>query len=59
MTPITGEISLFLGLDIKQKKKVTISDYSLVDNSFEISNISLTPRDLINTHQLMTLIMKS
>jgi hypothetical protein len=29
----------------------------LVDNSLEISNISSTPRDLINTHHIMTLIM--
>jgi hypothetical protein len=31
----------------------------LVDNSFEISNISFTPKDLIDTHHIMTLIMKS
>ena len=30
----------------------------LVDNSFEISNISITPRDLIDTHHIMTLVMK-
>jgi hypothetical protein len=30
-----------------------------VDNSFEISNISLTPRDLIDTHHIMTLIMQN
>ena len=30
----------------------------VVDNSFEISNISLTPRELIDTHNLMTLVMK-
>ncbi len=29
----------------------------LVDNSLEISNISLTPRGLIDTHHIMTLIM--
>jgi hypothetical protein len=44
MTPITGEISLFLELDIKEKR-VTISDYSLVDNSFEISNLSYTTQE--------------
>ena len=32
---------------------------SIVDNSLEISNISLTPKDLIDTHHLMTLIRKS
>ena len=31
----------------------------IVDNSIEISNISLTPKDLIDTHHIMTLIMKS
>ena len=30
----------------------------LVDNSLEISNISLTPRDLIDTHHIMTLIIE-
>ena len=30
-----------------------------VDNSFEISNISLTPKDLIDTQHIMTLIMKN
>ena len=58
MTPITGEISLFLELDIKEKR-VTISDYSLVEFSIEISNISFTPKYLIDTHHIMTLIMKS
>ncbi len=29
-----------------------------VDNSLEISNISLNPRDLIDTHNIMTLILK-
>ena len=58
MTPFTGGISLFLELDIKENR-VTISDYSLVDNSIEISNISFTPKDLIDTHHIMSLIMKS
>jgi len=31
----------------------------VVDNSIEISNISLTPKNLIDTHHIMTLIMKS
>ena len=31
----------------------------IVDNLFEISNISFTPKDLIYTHHIMTLIMKS
>jgi hypothetical protein len=33
--------------------------FFFVDNSIEISNISLTPRDLIDTHHIITLIMKS
>ena len=28
-----------------------------IDNSLEISNISLTPRNIIDTHHIMTLIM--
>ena len=48
-----------LSLSLLQKKRVTISDYSLVDNSIETSNISFTPKDLIDTHHIMTLIMKS
>ena len=31
----------------------------LVDNSIEISNISFTPKDLFDTHHIMSLIMKS
>ena len=33
--------------------------FFFVDNSIEISNISLTPKDLIDTHHIMTLITKS
>jgi hypothetical protein len=33
--------------------------FFFVDNSFEISNISFTPKDLIDTHHIITLIMKS
>jgi len=47
-----------LSLSLKQKKRVTISDYSFVDNSLEISNISFTPKDLIDAHHIMTLILK-
>jgi len=41
------------------KKTLTFLKGLLVDNSFEISNISITARDLIDTHHIMTLIMKS
>ena len=50
---------------IKQKSPhlrgllVEILVFSVVDNSLEISNISITPRDIIDTHHIMTLIMKS
>jgi len=33
--------------------------FCVVDISIEISNISLTPRHLIDTHHIMTLIIKS
>ena len=39
------------------KKTLSFLKGLVVDNSFEISNISLTPRDLIDTHHIMTLIM--
>ena len=58
MTPINGEISLFLELDIKEKR-VTISDYSLVDISFEISNISFTPKYFLNTLESIKFIYES
>jgi hypothetical protein len=46
-------------LSLKQKKESLFLMTHLVDNSIEISNISLTPKDLIDTHHIMTLIMKS
>ena len=39
-------------------KKASEVSEALVHNSTEISNISLTPKDLIDTHQIMTLIIK-
>ena len=44
-----------------QKKDSPIKntdESSLVDNSLEISNISLTPRDFLNTYSLITLIVQ-
>jgi len=45
----------------RRNKKTAILEYNrfivLVDNSLEISNISLTPRDIIDAHHIMTLIM--
>ena len=40
-----------------QKKESLFLMTLVVDNSLEISNISLTPRDIIDTHHIMTLIM--
>ena len=57
--PLHDSLETKTTIEFKAKKRVTISDYSLVDNSIEISNISFTPRDLIDTHHIMTLIMKS
>ena len=31
----------------------------LVDNSIEISNLSFTPRELIDTHHIMTLVSRN
>ena len=36
------------------QKKVTISDYFFEDNSFQLSDFSLTSKDLIDTHNLIT-----
>ena len=44
------------GLNEKRTSKNT-NPFYIVDNSLEISNISLTPRDIIDTHHIMTLIM--
>jgi hypothetical protein len=62
LNPIFGLIYLFTGGNDSRNKKRTSKNTSpacVVDNSVEISNISLTPRDLIDTHHIMTLIMKS
>ena len=43
----------------KRRTSKNTSPSCVVDNSIEISKISLTPKDLIDTHHIMTLIMKS
>ena len=43
----------------KRNSELKFNYSALVDNSIEISNISFTPKDLIYTHHIMTLIMKS
>ena len=50
-----------MGKDDCNKKRTSkkTSPSCVVDNSMEISNISPTPRDIIDTNHLMTLIMKS
>ena len=62
LNPIFRLIHSFTGGDGDRNKKRTSKNTSpscVVDNSFEISNISLTPKDLIDTHHIMTLIMKN
>ena len=39
------------------KKTLSFLKGLVVDKSMEISNFSITPRDLIDTHHIMTLIM--
>ena len=61
MNPIFGLIHSFTGDNDDANKKRTSSNTDpscVVDNSLEISNISITPKDLIDTHNLMTLVMK-
>jgi hypothetical protein len=48
----------FVYLSLKQKKRVTISDYSLVENSIEISNYDITRREFINTCNLISFIIE-
>ena len=45
-------------LEFKAKKRVTISDYSFVEFSIEILNISFTPKDIISSFNLMNLIIQ-
>ena len=62
LNPIFGLIHSFTGGNDDANKKRTgrnTDPSCVVDNSIEISNISLTPKDLIDTHHIMTLIMKS
>ena len=45
-------------LDNKEKASLINQEAFLVDNSIEISNMSFTPKDFIETHNLITLILK-
>jgi len=61
LNPIFGLIHSFTGGNDDANKKRTSSNTDpscVVDNSIEISNLSFTPRELIDTHHIMTLIMK-
>ncbi|MDB4196602.1 hypothetical protein N9738_02375 [Flavobacteriaceae bacterium] len=61
LNPIFGLIHSFTESKYDSNKKRTSTNTSpsyVVDNSFEISNISLTPRELIDIHHIMTLITK-
>jgi hypothetical protein len=62
LNPIFGLIHSFTGGNDSGNKKRTgrnTDPSSVVDNSLEISNTSFNPRYLIDTHNLVTLIMKS
>ena len=56
---LTNSFKDAYNVEIKKTQIQKVLESRLVDNSIEISNISLTPKDLINTHHIMTLIMKS
>ena len=61
LNPIFRLIHSFTGDDGDTNKKRTgrnTDPFCVVDNSIEISNISFTPKDLIDTHHIMSLIMK-
>ena len=61
LNPIFRLIHSFKGNKNDSNKKWTSKNTSpscVVDNSIEISNISFTPKDLIDAHNLMTLIIK-
>ena len=62
LNPIFWLIHSFTGGNDSGNKKRTgrnTDPSCVVDNSTQISNISLTPKDLIDTHHIMSLIMKS
>ena len=54
---LTNSFKDAYGVKIKKTQIQKVLESRIVDNSLEISNISLTPRDLIDTHHIMTLIM--
>ena len=56
---LTNSFKDAYNVEIKKTQIQKVLESRLVDNSFEISNISITPKDLIDTHHIMTLIMKS
>ena len=55
---LTNSFKDAYNVEIKKTQIQKVLESRLVDNSIEISNISLTPKDLIDTHHIMTLIMK-
>ena len=56
---LTNSFKDAYNVEIKKTQIQKVLESRLVDNSIEISNISLTPKDLIDTHHIMTLIMKN
>jgi hypothetical protein len=60
INPILHKIAHFNRVNKENKKRDKSQKQDLsrcVDKSMEISNFSITPRDLIDTHHIMTLIM--
>jgi hypothetical protein len=55
---ISIKIFIFFSNYIKKRISVFANPFCLVDNSIEISNISLTPRDFLNTLKVINLILE-
>jgi hypothetical protein len=54
---LTNSFKYNYNLIIEKTQIQNVLESCVVDNSYEISNISFTPKDLIDTHNLVTLIM--
>ena len=55
---LTNSFKYNYNLIIEKTQVQNVLESCVVDNSLEISNISITPKDLIDTHNLMTFVMK-
>ena len=54
---LTNSFKYNYNLIIEKTQVQNVLESCVVDNSYEISNIIFTPKDLIDTHNLVTLIM--